>query len=179
MTINLIPPELKKEKSSRKIGHFASSISITIIIVLAIIFATMYGQNYFLAQNIKKIDQKIADQDITLKKYADLEQKINESNQKLEQLKKINNDKIAWSVIIKDLSGRTPSKVSIKTVTAGSDNYKISLTGSAETRRDIAKFKEKMEESKYFKNVTFSSSSLNEESNDYSFSISTELEATQ
>jgi len=178
MTINLIPPQLKADKATRKINHYVSLILMMILLIVLAITAVIYLQNYTLKSDARDLETKINERKGSLVKYTDLQKKIDSANAKLALLKDINTDKYLWSVIIKDLGASTPTVVSIKSLTIGGDTKAISLTGTAETRRDIAKFKEKMEQSKYFQNVVFPSSSLNGEASDYSFSLTAELEGT-
>lgn len=179
MTINLIPPQLKKEKQTRKISGLILTILSMITVVLLIVCAFLFISNYWYGKDIKDIESKTEEQNDRIKKYADIEQKVTKANSKIEQLKKITQDKISWSLILQNLSSCTPTEVQIKTANASGIDYKIVLTGNAATRRDIARFKEKLEESIYFKNVVFSTSSLDTESNTYNFSLSAELESVQ
>jgi Tfp pilus assembly protein PilN len=176
MTINLIPPQLKADKKIRKTNHYISLILISFLLILLAVSTIAYFQNYSLKNDLNDVKVKVNEREGSLIKYMDLQKKIDSANSKLALLKDINSNKYDWSVIIKDLAASTPTVVSIKSLAIGSDNKNVTLTGIAETRRDIAKFKEKLEQSKYFKNVVFSSSSLNGEANDYNFSLTAELE---
>lgn len=149
----------------------------SILLILLAISAFAYIQNYTLKNDLKNTQAKIDDRNGSLIKYMDLQKKIDTANSKLVLLKDISTDKYIWSVLIKDLAASTPTVVAIKSLSIGGDSKNVTLTGTAETRRDIAKFKEKLELSKYFKNVVFSSSSLNGEANDYNFSLTAELES--
>lgn len=174
MTINLIPPELKREKDFRKTaGIFYLFINI-ILVVLIIVTATCVTANYYYKKDLSEIKNQINEQKVTLSKFSDLKSEVSTVNLKLDIINNIDSTRIIWSNIIAELGRCTPIEVQIKTLT--SKDSKISITGNAATRRDIAKFKEKLESSKNFKNVIFTSSSLNQESNDYGFDLNCELE---
>lgn len=174
MTINLIPPKFKKENEFRKTsGIFVMFLNL-ILVVLMIVTGTCLTANYYYKKDLNNIKSQINDQTIILSKYADLKKEVAVINAKLDIINNIDATRILWSSIIAELGRCTPTEVQIKTFT--SKDNKITLTGSAATRRDIAKFKEKLEASKNFKNVVFTSSSLNEESNDYGFDLNCEIE---
>lgn len=174
MTINLIPPKLKKEKDFRKTtGIFFTFLNI-ILIVIIIVTSTCVAANYFYEQDSKKLQNQINDQQTALIKFSSLKSEVSTVNSKLDIINNIDSSRILWSNIVLELGRCTPAEVQIKTLT--SSENKITIAGSAATRRDIAKFKEKLESSKNFKNVIFTSSSLTEESSDYNFDLNCELE---
>ena len=170
----MIPPKLKTEKDSRKTtGIFFSFLNI-IFIVLIIVTATCVTANYYYKKDLDVIKDQIAEQNTALGKFSDLKKEVSTVNSKLDIINNIDSTRILWSNIISEVGRCTPTEVQIKTLT--SSNQKITISGNAETRRDIAKFKEKLESSKNFKNVVFTSSSLIEQSNNYGFDLSSELE---
>ena len=174
MTINLIPPKLKKEKEFRKTsGIFVVFLNI-ILIVLLIVTGTCFAANYYYKKDLNNIKDQINEQQLVLAKYKDLKVEVATVNSKLDIINNIDTTRVLWSNIVAELGRCTPTEVQINTFT--SKDNKITLTGSAATRRDIAKFKEKLESSKNFQNVVFTSSSLNETTNDYGFDLSCELE---
>ena len=174
MAINLIPPKLKKEKEFRKTTGIFFVFLNMILIVLIIVTTTCLMANYFYKKDLKNIKNQINEQNLTLSKYGDLKKEVKTVNTKLDIINNIDATRVLWSNIIAELGRCTPVEVQIKTLS--SKDNKISLTGTAATRRDIAKFKEKLESSKNFKNVIFTSSSLNEQSNDYGFDLNCEIE---
>lgn len=150
---------------------FLTAIFFIILIVTGgIVTASLYAQ-----KDIGKVNDKIADQNKLLLRYKEPEDKIKNINSKLSQIESAKASKIIWSDILVELSKDTPSQVQIKTLSLNQTNNKVDLTGYAETRSDIAQFKEKLESSKYFKNVTFSSSIHNEQQANFSYNISCEL----
>lgn len=176
MTINLLPPKLKQEKEFKKISK-------TVVLFLSFLFLILIGFTasiYFADQQVKgksrNDNDKISEEEASLLKLKPIETKVNIINSKLDKISQIDSKRAYWSVLIKDLAGDTPQKVQIKTLSADKNTNRIDITGSAQTRRDIAAFKEKLEASNYFKNVTFYTSSLETQSNEYTFTMSCELE---
>lgn len=175
MAINLLPPKFKQEKKVKKIAKVVSIFLTTVFIILLIVTISLWIANHETKENIVKFDNKIAEQKNILLRYKETEENINAINLKLGKIETVDSNRILWSNLITELSKLTPSQVQIKTLTLDQQNKKVGLTGYAETRNDIARFKEKMSGSKYFKNVTFSSSTRDEEQSNFSFSISSEI----
>lgn len=174
MTINLIPPNLKKDKEFRKTSGIIFLFLNIIFLVLLIVTGTCISANYLYKKDLSNIRNEISEQKMVLAKYSDLKKEVATINTTLDIINNIDATRILWSNVIAELGRCTPTEVQIKSFT--SKDNKITLTGVAATRRDIAKFKEKLESSKNFQNVVFTSSSLNESTNDYGFDLNCELE---
>lgn len=176
MTINLIPPKIKKEKELIKIASLSLSALFVIILLLIVFSGTVYLSDNLVKANLTDIEKQISEQDSSLLTLEPTQKKIDLINSKLEKIDATTAARPIWSNIIKDLASDTPQNLKINTLSMDANTGKIDLTGITETRRDIAAFKEKLEASKFFKNVTFSTSSLAAETSSYSFSLSCELE---
>lgn len=177
MTINLLPPKLKKEKELKRFFNLAV-ISLSLIFIILLLFTgIIYSADLSTKNQISKTDSDILEQTVTLKKLSTTEQKVGVINSKLDKIGQIDSARVIWSNVIKDMANDTPQKVQIKTLSMNKETNKVELSGSAATRRDIAAFKDKIEESKYFKNVTFYTSSHSTETDSYSFNMSCELES--
>jgi Tfp pilus assembly protein PilN len=179
MVINLIPPKIKQGKKIKKIGQTISIFLTTTFIILLILTGSIFAADFSTKQDVSKINEKIADQEKLLFRYKDVDDGIKAVNSKLGKIESANSNRILWSSLIIELSKLTPSQIQIKTLTIDQQTNKISLTGYAETRSDIARFKEKMSSSKFFKNVTFSSSVHDATQANFSFNISSEIGDTK
>lgn len=179
MTINLLPPELKLEKRIRKISGMAVLFLTGILLIILIIISGVLTSIYFFNKDMVKINEKVADQNRLLLRYKDAESNTKTVNDKISKIESTSKARVLWSNILVELSQDTPSKVQIKSLTLDQAENKVTMSGFAETRSDIAKFKEKLESSKYFQNVTFSSSVHNEEQANFSFNIGSELKGVK
>lgn len=178
MTVNLIPPKFKKEKELRKTVSFVFSFLILIFLILVVLACIIYTADLKSKSDLAKVQSRINDQEASLIKLADIEKKVETINSKFTKIEGADKKRVVWSNAIEDIASRTPTQMQIKSLTLNSDTNKISVTGAAATRSDIANFKDKMEQSKYFKNVTFFSSTENSEGQDFSFDLSCELKAS-
>ncbi len=100
---------------------------------------------------------------------------IKNANKKVSQIDDISKDRFVWSKVITEISTFTPKEVRIENMDLNQRTNSATLSGVATTLKDIALFKEKLEQSG-FQNVTFTSSSYNQGTNDYAFSLSVSLE---
>lgn len=175
MAINLLPPKIKQEKKIKKIISLVSLFLIGIFIILLITIGGIFAADAYSKNDIGKIDQKIADQNSLLLRYKDTENTIKNINAKLQSIAAADPERTLWSNVLIEISNDTPTMIQIRTLTLNKTGNKIDISGYAETRSDIAKFKEKLENSKYFQNATFTSSVHNEEQGNFSYNISCEL----
>ncbi|MCL5410682.1 MAG: PilN domain-containing protein [Patescibacteria group bacterium] len=175
MAINLLPPKFKQEKKIKKTAQTISIFLTTVFIIILILTGSILAADYSTKKDLDKVNAKIEEENKILLRYKATEDSIKAVNSKLGKIESVNTNRILWSNLIVELSKLTPSQIQIKTMVLDKENNKVSLTGFAETRSDIARFKEKMSSSKYFKNVTFSSSVHNEQQGNFSFSISSEI----
>jgi len=176
MTINLIPPKFKKERAIKRTFGIVIFGFVALGLMVIAVTAIFLLSNVFAQNDIKNINMKIQDQQATILKYKELEDDINSTNGKLKKLDSLSSKKIFWSMVLTDLANSTPEKIQITNFSISQITAKGTLNGIAETRRDIAKFKEKLEASNYFKNVGFSASSYQEATNDYTYTMSLEIE---
>lgn len=177
MTINLIPPKIKKARASQR--TYSSIVFGIVMLGFLIIITTLIFlvSNMVLNRGITDTQAKINDQEATIVKYKDLVNKINATNDKLKILDSYDANKILWSIVLTNLASSTPETVQLTNFTITQNGLKGSLNGAAATLRDTAKLREKMEDSKYFKNVSFTTSAYRDSTTDYSFTISFEIES--
>jgi|GEM_PF-1674986 len=174
MGINLIPPQLKKERTSDTILN-QIIFGFVILVILDLIFsAGLYAYDFFLMSAIQKQDGLIADQSRKAKGLKDIEAQVNQINHKVASAEDIVKKRPQWSQILSMISQATPKEVQIKTMEVSAISKVISVSGVALSREKIALFKEKLER-EGFSNVIFASSTFNESLNNYSYSLTFEL----
>lgn len=177
--INLIPPQLKRTYLIRKrINYFSSTVFSCLILSVLVFFLATY-LNYNFKLKLEKTQGRVETAKKESARFSDLEEKINQTNAKLIKIDSVDKTRVLWSVVLTELANCTPQDVRLQNLSLDQNSAKIALTGEAETRREIAKYKEKLESSQYFKNIVFISSALNEQKNNYSFSMTAELEKTR
>lgn len=175
MTINLIPQRLKLQKEVKNTLNQAIFGLCVILLMLGIMTLALYLYNSSVQNDLKITGDKISDQGKSLKEYQDIESSVKNANKKLTAIDSILAGKSLWGITITNISNFTPKSVQIKTMDLNRDTNNVTIQGVATTRTDIALFKEKLEKSE-FQNVTFATSSYNQSTNDYTFSLSFGLE---
>ncbi len=161
ISINLLSPELKLARIEAK--RNASMVSICIVLIIVVIAITIIGQSLkstvtgYLSGATGDV-QKNTDQLNESNDIQDLAYIINDRAKTTDQ---INEKRVIWSQVLQELSNSAPSNLEFKFINA--NNKKIPnfvLQGSTTTEREIIKFKEKIENSQFFRNVNFKSSNL-------------------
>ncbi len=176
MMINLIPTQLKRERKLKAAAGSASLAVALLIIVIAII-SELLGYLAGTSQSrLKSIEDKISTANKSAEQYGEIEQKINQINGKLVKIETVNKNRPLWSLVIAEFEKSVPVQTSINSLSMDQATGTLVLSGQAESRREIAKFKEKMESSPFFKDVYFSSSAYQSGQNNFSFSITANLE---
>lgn len=175
MSINLLPPQLKKEKKLKLIFNqtFFSIFSILIMYLVAI--AAFYTYDSYLKSRQKAIESKNSALNQELPSLHDTENVIKDINSRLSKIDDIFSQNDKTSELLSSIGQNTPANVQIKSLSINKSAKTVSLSGTAESRKDIALMKEKLETTSYFQNVIFSTSSYNQSTNDYTFSLSFEL----
>lgn len=175
MSINLIPPKIKAEQRAQKAGALITYVLFLSFILLIISTIAVVAANQFLNLEIQKTESKTSEANNSLSQYKSLEDSVTSTNKKIDSLSKADSERVLWSNILTELSSIAPSTLQIKTINLSSDTKKITLNGTAASRTNIATLKDNMESSNKFKNITFSSSTL-EDSGSFTFNMSCELE---
>jgi len=175
MSINLLPPQIKREKRLRSTFKEAYFGFIAMFVLLVVLVLAFYAYDLIIVNQSRSFENSIADLNSSMPQYKETENRIIEINAKLSRIDAIAADRILWSAVLDEISRATPKNVQIKSLALNGDNKTVQLTGTALSRTEIALMKEKLESMEDFQNVTFSSSSYNSTTNDYGFSLSFEL----
>lgn len=163
ININLLPAELKLRRIQAK--RNASLIGICIVITLIVVVIGIIGRS--LEATIKE-RLSLAKTDIEkntgqLDEFKDLQDLTLLINDRALVTDKINETRVIWSQVVQELANCAPADVQFENLTANAAKApNFILQGNTTTEREIIKFKEKLENSPFFKNVTFKSSSLEE-----------------
>lgn len=170
MTINLIPPKLKFQKELKNILSQSIFGFLVVFLMLAIMAGALYAYNSSLQGDLKKNATMLEEQSKRLKGFQEIDNSVRVANNKLSSIDTVLKNRASWSDIVTNISSFTPKSVQIKTMDLNSDLGTVVIQGVALTRKDIALFKEKLEKSN-FQNVTFTSSSYSQSTDDYTFSL--------
>lgn len=161
ININLLPKESKlKIYRSKKSANIFSWCLVAIIICCFLCFAIFEVNNYFQIglQDTKTEIEKV---NSSLKSFDKLQKQALFINDRVALAKSIEGTNAIWSVIISSLINSVPENVQFTSFVADiskTPNFTVQAKTSSE--RDAIKFKEKLESSDYFKDVSFKSATI-------------------
>lgn len=173
--INLIPPQLKREKKVRTIFQHILMMLFGLAIMLGIFNAALFAYNSYLLTTQHSLQKKIDESNDDLKKYKGLEAEVKSVNSKLSLIDTALGLRTDVNELFFLITKATPSTIQFKSYAFNQDKKTISLSGTADNRTDIANFKEEIEKNPVFKTVTFSTSSYNTANSKYNFTLTIEM----
>jgi len=161
VNINLLPPQIKlKIKRNKQVANIFS-ICLVIVIgvgVLGVIFSSVKAT--LLEPKLNSLKEQIKEAGINLGTFGELENQALFLNDRAKLASSIEEKRPVWSYIIQDLINSVPQDVQFVSLTADIDKTpNFVLQGNTTSEREIIKFKEKLENSQFFKDVAFKSSS--------------------
>jgi len=160
-SINLLPPNIKKEieqtKINKKLLHHLYRV--IILMVLVLFFATII--DFYFKQNIaadrKELDQKM----LTIEKYGNLENEARVVSEKLNEISKIEKGLNSWSSILEEINTVMPSGAYLSAINLDQDSKnRNKITGFADSKNTVAFLRTALENSEKFKYVNIESSSI-------------------
>lgn len=181
ININLLPPELKLKRIEAKRNASLISICLVCIIFVAILGIIARSLESTFEANLNTTRENIEKSNEKIEQYQNLQDLALLINDRWQTALEINQDRVYWSQVIQDLINSVPVNIQFENLNIKVEkNPNFVLQGNTTTEREIIKFKEKLEESVFFKNVTFKSSSLakdqEEEKEKITFTLEFDLE---
>jgi len=162
ININLLPPELKLRRIKAK--HTASLISVCLVIVFVTVILGVIARSAkeTIEAHLGSTQDSVKESNNLSGENKTLVDNVLLINDRAQATKEVNKTRAIWSQVLQELSNDTPASVQFETVTANSEQSpNFTLSGNTNSEVEIIKFKEKLEASGFFKNVTFKNSSLN------------------
>lgn len=168
LEINLLPQKFQGQFRNLRIRRALVEVSIFSILILILLAGGILLLNSVIQGMAKNSQQNIANEEQKIKKFADLEQEIQAYQENSNLYQEVLKQHYNWSDILAKITQLTPadlqiSQLSIEQGTGTATTKKISFSGKAKTRRDVAKFVKKLEDSDTFEGVELTSSSLDQE----------------
>jgi Tfp pilus assembly protein PilN len=181
INLNLLPPEIKQKiVEAKKSANTVSWCLVCVLVLLFLGFVLYSVKTMLLAPNLENIKQNIADATQKMSSFSDLEKEALFLNERATIAEKIESSRANWSQIVQELANSVPTNVQFTNLSADvTKSPNFILQGKTLTERDIISFKDKLDESNFFKNVNFKSSTASagsEESKNITFSLDFDLE---
>lgn len=178
--INLLPPELKLKRLAARRNASLISICLVVVIVFTVLGIVFRSLESTVKADFDTIKSNVKQNNVNIDEYSDLKDLALSINDRSLAADEINNNRIFWSQVLQELAINTPSDVQIENLTTNSAKTpNFILQGNTTTEREIIVFKEKLENSTFFKNVSFKSSSLGKQENSEKLSFTLEFDIEQ
>lgn len=166
VNINLVPENVKGKIAQAKFSANIFSICLVGVILLGVLGVLAKSANTMLLQpNLEAVKADITKNKSDLTAFADLENKALFLNDRAKVATEAEQKRPVWSEIIQDLINSVPQQIQFVSLTVDvNKSPNFILDGSADNEQDIISFKDKLENSDFFKNVAFKSSTTQTQS---------------
>jgi Tfp pilus assembly protein PilN len=162
LTLNIIPPELKKEI---KFKHLTRSINLVIgVITCSVLTYTIIlgGCRIFL----NSYYQEISSQNVLVTKNTDnYSKQIKEINKQISSIETAQKDSITWPPLLAVLFNNIPGDIKLNSVSFDKNGNKLNINGIAGTRDSLIELRKYLENNKNFSLASFPVQSLIEKQN--------------
>jgi len=150
ITINLLSPSQKKELKIKRIYVAVKELVILLLLFTSIIATMLLASKYILDNKMAKLIERNTQ---VIQANAEVVNKINSLNIKVEAIDKIQNNFKRWSYFLVTLTNATPPNISYELVRIQLDSASLELRGTAKSRDDLIKLKNNLNELKIIKDV--------------------------
>lgn len=172
LRFNLLPPEEKKQLELAKFYHLVVVCTFWIFVSL-FVFVLLLASTFFSLSILLKSQNTLIqyrEQDEKNKYLVEIEQRIKQVNQKLDQIYLKQKDLIIWTPILEQLAKITPSGIYLTNFSYQISNRQINLGGWADNRDKLLVFQKLLEQTPSFIKVDAPLSNLIKQ-NDIEFSF--------
>ncbi len=173
LQLNLISANLKNDIKLRHIYSLIKKISYILIIITIATAIILLAAKLILQNNFNNI---VAQTTLVTKNNQGYNIKVREINNKLNYITNIQNNYIAWSFLIENLSQITPTDVSFYLTKINLKDKTIKIKGRAGLRASLLALKQNMENSIFFQEIDFPIKNILEKT-DIDFEINAKLNA--
>jgi len=158
--LNLIPPSKKEEIRKNKRLRTTIKAEVVLTALLLGFFIVLLSFRYILdvglsGEVILNSEIEKADQ---FEKIKDYNNQFNEANDQIKQIALIDQSQLYWSKVFMKISQIIPSGIKVDSLET--ENYTVTLSGTADIRGDLIDFKGKLEDEGCFSDVDLPLSNL-------------------
>jgi len=158
--INLIPPYRKEEIKEAKKLKLVLRLELGISMVILVFFSFLFGLSYILEMNYKIISKNPESEKNQgqYEKISNYEKEFENVNLEALDILSLEKDQLYWSNILLEMSGSVFSGIDITGLST--KDYAVFLSGKADSRDNLMKFKEKLESNRCFYEINLPLSNL-------------------
>lgn len=174
-SINLIPPQIKREQKLGRFSALVTLVFLTLTIMTVLVYCGLYLTNKYISYELADARERLSEQQTKNKELKPVEDAVDLINTKLKKISELKSAEPDWPQIIIDINASAPSQVQLTSILLDRKDKKVSVSGFAESRRDIVKLQTKLLTLEYFSNLTFNSSAYNQTDQMYNFTLSGDI----
>jgi len=151
--INLLPPEQKEEILKEEQFKITLNLGIVVLAILISLFLLLFSIKIFLASQLESQKIILAEKELEISQFRDLEEKIKEYNLNFSKLNSFYQNQVLPSQILEKISQILPEKTYLNSFNFISN--KISLSGFCPDTKTLLLFKDNLEKEKEFGQIYF------------------------
>lgn len=177
--INLLPPELKQETKRAKLNTLVVTACLYLLLLFLFGSIALESGSRLLSVKLSQKELEIRKVEGEIENFKDVEESTRSLNDVLQVVGELEKNQVFWSSVLREIAVSTPARLKITNLvvtTQKSPNFNIN--GEADSPREAAKFREKLEASPYFFDSNFVSATRAEAQDRifYVFNITVDLE---
>ena len=175
-----IKPKIKEQIKERSYNLSLLIICVVLIVIISITSLTMYLINLSLTNKIKKVEVQIESQQTENASLIELSKNVEKINKKLGEVKDLEQKRIIWSSILKEITNKVPQDLQINQFAYYTEKGKEKgeISGTSSSLSPIMQFRKDLEKINYFINVDFESASQKSD-NSFEFKFTLTLKNKQ
>lgn len=158
--LNLIPPakreEIKKTKRQKTIIKAEMVLAVIFLAFYGVLLSFQYVLNIDLAsENMLNSEMEQANQFSKIRRYN---VEFKKANDQIRQVASIDKNQLYWSKVFMKLGQLIIPGISLKNFST--DNYSVTVSGTADTRDNLLSFKDNLEKEECFSDINLPLSNL-------------------
>ena len=162
LMLNYASEELKKEAKYRRIYHVLKKTCYFFVALIFFVSAIMYSAKIFLT---KEYNSLVKEKDSLTSSFAAQNTILKETNQKIKAVEEIERNITPILDNLKQLSDNKIENVKFTSLKIDLINNKITVIANAQTRDELMKYKEILQNIKSYKELKFITPDLTEKNN--------------
>lgn len=164
ISVNLLPPEMQAEIADSKKNRLVISALYQIIAVLIAALLLLGGFYYYFQTTLAAKKATYEQKTKTILRFGILEENARKIADKIDTIKKINDDGYRWSGIFDEINQIVPTGVSLNSIKIDTYNKaRGQITGYAASKTHVAVLRDALEKSSKFQFVDIENSTTQED----------------
>ena len=162
LSLNITPPELKKEIKLKLILKKIKNLFFVLLILFSFYSIFLLGLKLILQIHFVNT---VAETSIVTKNTENYSREIRNINVQINSIEKIQNNFVVWSKFLTVLSNEKPIDITLNKISLNYDDNSLTLSGFSNTRENLLNLKSNLENCESLMEINFPLSNLLEKNN--------------